>query len=720
MPYIDSHPSLINLGAAAILSTFSVQVTAQSELSELDYLNDIEVTFAATRLPQQLKDAPASVTIIDRRIIEASSATNITELMRLVPGLQSYHIATNASAVSYHGISDKFPPRLEVMIDGRSVYLPLFSAVIWELLPISIDDIDRIEVVRGSNTVTQGSNAFMGAINIITHSALEPRDNIVKYSSGEFNSASVYGRYSSGTDYGYYSVSSGITGNEGNQFSNGSSDPYHQRYLNFNGTISPTLNDSITINLGINSGYSSVGDINNDPVPQRREFTTSFQNIEWHRQLNNQQDINIHYSHSLNNLTADLLSIPIARAAATDRVAQAIDTLLAPVSYVTDREALAQAFIDANPYRVTAEIGKLEQHIFELSSQWQPNHYNKFLTDFEYRDNKASNYQILNTHEWVSSSSTRASLHWENKTIPEWTFNLGASVEHGGNDSTRISPRVAANLHINESVTLRSSASRAFRMPSLLETNYTSTVYTPNFPLPVVANLQTVVGEVVDYIYKPNPDLKPEQIDTMDIGVLAYWPQYNSNLDVRAFYEEINNGITETNTPDDTLDYEKNGVHTYTNLSQWSNQGIEFQYKYQSLNGIKPLILLNYGYIDTNGYRILDPNRPWIDRLETRNPMHTASLLTSVTLPNQLQISLSHYFLSSVQWIEAHRNIDVDPPNSTYHRTDLKISKNVRVSETNDLKLSLIVQNLLDNPYSEFYAGNMFEQRTYVQAQLSF
>lgn len=727
MPYISYTQTLKNIVATAVLLSSLVQSAEQNELSELDYIIDIPVTFSATRLPQSLSKAPASVSIIDRQMIEASSATTISELFRLVPGMQSYHIATNASAVAYHGMSDKFPSRMEVMIDGRSVYIPLFSAVIWESLPISIEDIERIEVVRGTNTVTQGSNAFLGAINIITHSPLIPRENMVKYRQGEFDSKTFYGRYSTPHELGYYSLSAGVTGNDGTRFASGNSDPYYNRHLTFSSSISPSLLDTLTLNLGTNAGYSYVGDINssdkdpNLPDPKRRDFESYYQSIEWKHLFTNDHELRVQYSHSLNNYDAAPLSIATTRSAATDDVADILDAMLSPLSYTTDRDDLAVAFLDINPYKITGEIGKIEQHQLELSYQWSPDIYNKVLAGTEYRYEAAKNYQILDTQDWVVDKNSRIFAHWENSQLPDWTFNLGLSAEHGGNNSTRLSPRLAANYQLHDSVMLRTSASRAYRMPSLLESNYTTTVRIPSYPLPAPADdLQKVLGgaKIYDYIYQPNPDLKPEQLTSYDLALLAQWPEFNSELDVRVFYEKINDGITETRI--EKSDLQDNTVVTFTNMSEWNNKGIELQYKYQSNSSLKPLVIFNYGYIETSGTRLFSNITNRIDPLETRNPTHTASLLTSITLPNQLQISLSHYFLASVQWLEAHRNVEIDPPNSPYHRTDLKISQKLNLSPQNELSIALIVQNLLDNPYSEFYAENMFEQRTYLQAQLSF
>ena len=108
-----------------------------SEFTETDLFTDIPEVVSATRLPQRLTEAPASITVIDREQINASGATRITDLFRLVPGMQVFHVTRNQSGVAYHGVSDNFPNRMEVMVDGRSIYLPLLSTVGWKPLALS-------------------------------------------------------------------------------------------------------------------------------------------------------------------------------------------------------------------------------------------------------------------------------------------------------------------------------------------------------------------------------------------------------------------------------------------------------------------------------------------------------------------------------------------------------------------------------------------------------
>ncbi|MBL8427624.1 MAG: TonB-dependent receptor plug domain-containing protein, partial [Dechloromonas sp.] len=153
------------------------------------YFSELPVVASVSRLPQRLADAPTAVTVIDRDMIKASGVRDLNDVFRLVPGFQTYPHTTEPARVSYHGLNDEdYSPRVQVLIDGRSMYSPLFgNGVNWATIPVALDDIERIEVVRGTNSVSYGSNAFLGVINIITVDPALTRGLSVSVSHGSQN-----------------------------------------------------------------------------------------------------------------------------------------------------------------------------------------------------------------------------------------------------------------------------------------------------------------------------------------------------------------------------------------------------------------------------------------------------------------------------------------------------------------------------------------------------
>jgi iron complex outermembrane receptor protein len=136
----------------------------------LEELMDLEV-MTASRQEEPLFPTAAAVAVLTRADIERSGATTIPDLLRLVPGVQVARVDANKWAVSARGFNGRFASRLLVLVDGRSVYTTIFSGVHWEHQDLLLDDIERIEVVRGPGGVVWGANAVNGVINIVTRSA---------------------------------------------------------------------------------------------------------------------------------------------------------------------------------------------------------------------------------------------------------------------------------------------------------------------------------------------------------------------------------------------------------------------------------------------------------------------------------------------------------------------------------------------------------------------
>jgi len=136
----------------------------------LEQLMNIEIV-TASRKSQSLLKTAAAVHIITQEDIRRSGATSLPEVLRGVPGLQIAQIDANNWAISIRGLNDRFSNNLLVMIDGRSIYNPLFGGVYWNMHETLLEDIERIEVVRGPGGTLWGANAVNGVINIITKNA---------------------------------------------------------------------------------------------------------------------------------------------------------------------------------------------------------------------------------------------------------------------------------------------------------------------------------------------------------------------------------------------------------------------------------------------------------------------------------------------------------------------------------------------------------------------
>lgn len=164
-------------------ATHAKDVNRLKSLS-LEALADIEVSIA-TGTPQKPKDIAAAVYVIPREQIARSTATSIPELLRLVPGVSVGRIDANKWSITTRGFGSRFANKLLVLIDGRSVYNSLYSGVLWDAQDVLLEDIERIEVIRGPGASIWGANAVNGVINIITRSAAETRGNLIVAGAGD-------------------------------------------------------------------------------------------------------------------------------------------------------------------------------------------------------------------------------------------------------------------------------------------------------------------------------------------------------------------------------------------------------------------------------------------------------------------------------------------------------------------------------------------------------
>ena len=184
---------------ALFLIMYAPWVHAGSESQDLtqfsiEELMNIKVT-SVNKKSQRLSDSAAAVFVITRDEIRHSGVTNIPDALRMVPGVNVARIDSNKWAVNCRGFNSRFSPSLLVLVDGRSVYTPSFSGVYWEVTDILLEDVDRIEVIRGPGATVWGANAVNGVINIITRTARETQGGFVQASAGTLEKDMVAARF---------------------------------------------------------------------------------------------------------------------------------------------------------------------------------------------------------------------------------------------------------------------------------------------------------------------------------------------------------------------------------------------------------------------------------------------------------------------------------------------------------------------------------------------
>lgn len=186
------------------------QIDAMAQTDPLDFsLGELvaQEVITVARKRQEIGDVAAAVHVVSAEDIARMGVTTLPDALRLVPGVQVAAIGNNRWAVSVRGFNGRFSNSLLVMVDGRTVYSPLFSGTYWEALDIPLAEVDRIEVIRGPGASIWGANAVNGIVNIITRWARATQGDAARVTAGTEDRALVYARHGAALEGGHYRIS---------------------------------------------------------------------------------------------------------------------------------------------------------------------------------------------------------------------------------------------------------------------------------------------------------------------------------------------------------------------------------------------------------------------------------------------------------------------------------------------------------------------------------
>ncbi len=667
----------------------------EDSLTEADLFSPVYQVQSVTGLKQRQSETPAATTIIDQALIRASGAINIIDVLRLVPGFQVYHVNANKFAVVSHGQGDQHPGRLEVMVDGRSVYLPLLSTVDWTALGIILDDIDHIEVVRGSNVPSQGSNAFLGSINIVTKEPFKRAKKRVKVTFGNNDLRQTQFQTSGRLGDIDYGLSGGLLHNHG--FGDGyktddtaKTTPYdvddgaNIGQLSFRGSYAPTLNDSFDFSLGYSEGSTAVGTPHTPEGYGDRDFSSNYQSIKWQRIIDADTEFEVYAYHDYLKYDHTLfLTVP----------ANALASLIG-----------AHPAFDAD---VGYQDGISER--FDISAQLsqQVNAKNRLIVGAGVR-HEIIESEILfgQNHDKVDETFYRMSSHWEHSFNNQWIMNLGAMLEDSDIGSTRLSPRLGINYKLNDLNSFRWIISQAYRSPSLLEANEEFTYYLPDTP-----DFDPFAGATIDLVSRPYADLQPEKLQTAEFGYNWHAIDQQSALDIRVFHEKVTEAIEQyrNNTVSATEDPLDQVVREYRNESNWSTTGIEVQWRF--VPWTDSWVHLAYGFAEAEGSYPQSVTKEF-DAADFV-PKHTLAAIWSQKIDNDSDFSLAWYSLSRQEWQSAEKIPD-------YNRIDLRYARSLQAAGSGpSAEIEFIIQNLFDD-YTEYDVNNDMETKALLRLTMDF
>ncbi len=668
---------LLSLAAIVPLTmppAWAEQTTTESA-SEQDYLQSFPVVLSASRLSQPLDDAPNAMTIIDHKMIVASGFRTIADIFNLVPGMYVSYYKGSQPIVSYHGSPDQYARSMQVMIDGRSVYMPPASIVDWASLPITVDDIERIEVIRGPAAASYGANSVQGVINIITKDAGALNGTTVSWTNGNKGINDVTGQFGQhGEDFDYRMTISKIADNGYDNRTptyfpstlasdyNNTNDSNQARLINYRATYFANSNNNFDIQLGGTHDVQGVGfwDSHGNLNPMHDMLSNdTFQQLTWLHTLDDSSELKVLVSHTRNAYQENYV-IPVGAR-----------TIPAYVNAVVSKYTSGE--------RTALEV----QHTVSLTDTnrlvYGAGINNELSADNVYISTLTPN--ALNNQLNVQAMRVFAQDEW--RFMPSLVGNLGAMFENDGQGGKKLSPRASLNYHLTPKQTLRIGASTAYRTPSMVE-NYGVAANAVNFQV----GDRFVVGN-------SSLNLAPEHMFSREIGYLAELDAWATTVDVRVFDDQFDNVIYPTNTG-------------FSNGLSGQYNGVETTIKH-SFNA-ETQVTLNYAHeFSRSNANALMPGSG--DLLAASTPENTISAQYMQTFDGGYSFSTGYYQQGAMQ------PFDRGPTDFQYmhKRVDVRLAKSFKNFFGMSGEVAYVIQNLFNDNYTEYVATNVFNQRAYAK-----
>ncbi|WP_456406904.1 TonB-dependent receptor plug domain-containing protein [Thiolapillus sp.] len=669
-----------------LLAPLLLATSIQAKESVDDYIDlpladllSMEVT-SVSKKKQQLNEVAAAVFVITEEDIRRSGVTSIPEALRMAPGIQVGRIDSNKWAITSRGLDNQFSNMLLVMIDGRTVYNSAFSGVYWDVQDTLLEDIERIEVIRGPGATIWGANAVNGVINIITKQAQETVGGLLSAGAGNEEKAFAGVRYGVETD-------------------NGIAARFYMKYNDRDGSYAP--------NTGGDAGdswQSLRGGFRIDGQTSEADSWTLHGDVY---QADENQRLNLWKD------PADPANIIYAPFYLDANKPDAIDSSGWNILGKWDRQlspdsnASLQIYIDQT--KRSEGIVSQQQDTIDLDFQHQYQGFegHDIIWGLGYRrisDEFDNSFVATFLPDHRTLDLYNAYVQDELELTPDTLrLTFGSKFEHNDYTGMEVQPNARLVWLPNETSTLWGSISRAVRTPSRLDRD---TVF-----VPLIVPLPPDYAPVVIHILGSD-EFEAEELIAYETGYRVQ-PRSNLSLDLALFYNDYDmlqsfEPTDPANPPSDLrFDNEMTGY----------SYGLELSLDWRPLEWWR--LQTNYSFLELT----TSPTRDSTDRSGTSSlgehsyPKHQASLRSMMDLGNDIKLDLWVYYVDDLR--KTSYSFDIPTPAYT--------SLNARLAwyPLRGLELSVVGQNLLDDHHLEFMGESLLsptevERSAYAQIRLEF
>jgi len=632
-----------------LLAVISIAHANESDLSamSIEDLMDIQVT-SVSKKPQNLSDSAAAIFVITQEDIQQSGSISIPELLRMVPGLSVARIDSNKWAISSRGFNSRFSDKLLVLIDGRSVYNPLYSGVYWDMKDTVLEDIERIEVIRGPGATLWGANAVNGVISIITKHAADTLGGLVVGGVGTEERAFATGRYGAMLTDGIY----------GRFYAKGNNrDSFELASGGDAGDAWTTYRSGFRVDGTLSSAYS---------------FTV-------------QGDI---YSNDMDQNTVVATFVP-PYVALDDQGAKTSggNILFTGTHYLENNSELnIQLYYDRTKRRENIDPSETDTLDFELKHLFSLGLDHNIVWGVHYRyinDQLNNNFYLTLEPEQANLNLFSFFMQDEYTLIEDELFlTVGSKFEHNDYTGYEIQPNARILWNPANKHSVWGAVSRAVRTPNRIEKSSTinSFVLAPEtrdnpLPVPLLRGL------------KGNSDPDSQVLIAYEAGH-RFIPNETISFDIALFYNDYD--ILRTISPE----YSFNGIYAeaygrFQYDGKGSTHGLELAVVWQALPSLKVDLAYSLTYEDLPDIHIT---------FASEAPTNQLSLKANWQLTNTLTVDFWGRYVDKLRAIYDGDIVDSAYPIDDYFTVDLQL----RYSTSQNLEITLIGHNLLQKSHAEY------------------
>lgn len=559
------------------------------------------------RKEQSLRRAPSAVYVLKNDDIRRAGATSIQEALRLVPGLTVLRQNSSTWAVTARGFDSNGSAKLLVLIDGRSVYSPLFSGVFWDVQDVALEDIDRIEVIRGPGAVSWGENAVNGVINIITKSAQETQGGRIVVGGGQAENAIAQARYgdklSNDTYYRVYVKHNSRDELQSPRMEGGADDEWNMTRGGFR----------LDSNLSDDSSFMARGEIYGGKSHTRADVIESFAPPF---------TVNRKYS---TDLSGGNIVLRYNRA------------------FSENSQLRLQAYYDRTE-RDSINFGERRDTFdFEAQHRYAASSTHDIVYGANYRvsyDDVGESLGVQFDDLHRSDHPITAFVQDEITLVPDrWSIIPGTKA--GVNDYTgfEIQPALKTVFTPSSSDTWWASVSRAVRIPARIDDDIRLNV-APNIGADGLPNVFGVIG---------NRDFDAEKLIAYEIGYRAQ-PSDTFYFDVATFYHDYEDLLSFEAEPP-FLESVPMPTHLVTpfrldNNLEGASYGVELASMWRALEYLQ--LKATYSYINVDFAAEPGSLDTFSNVIERRTPHHQATFRIHVDLPGNIQVGSLFYYTDAI------------------------------------------------------------------------